>query len=227
MTNQINNQSIIRSTDVIQLTLTLKMTTAQVVETSVTVNNNSPIQDYVHPDDQTVNLLLKWLLDSNLSQYTFSRIFNHIACYEKKGTIPGFTRIRKNKGLQKSLKTVDLCTYQCKAGGGGGWGRQGMGWGFDCLCWPWGRAFDWCCSPRGWEIWIFLRPTWRYLATDLGEKDCDGTSVSHFLASRMRRTVWKIRKSWRPMRTSEGWVNSTVLSSNFVCFSVFLINWTS
>ena len=41
------------STDVIQLTLTLKMTTAQVVETSVTVNNNSPTQDYVHPDDQT------------------------------------------------------------------------------------------------------------------------------------------------------------------------------
>ena len=29
------------------------MTTAQVVETSVTVNNNSPIQDYVHPEDQT------------------------------------------------------------------------------------------------------------------------------------------------------------------------------
>ena len=37
----------------IQLTLTLKMTTAQVVETPVTVNNNSPIQDYVHQDDQT------------------------------------------------------------------------------------------------------------------------------------------------------------------------------
>ena len=53
MTNQINNQSIITSTDVIQLTLTLKMTTAQLVETSVTVNNNRPIQDYVHPDDQT------------------------------------------------------------------------------------------------------------------------------------------------------------------------------
>ena len=29
------------------------MTTAQAVETSVTVNNNSPIQDYVHPDDHT------------------------------------------------------------------------------------------------------------------------------------------------------------------------------
>ena len=50
------------------------MTTAQVVEMSVTVNNNSPIQDYVHLDDQTqptfeitpaftrVNVLsLRWL----------------------------------------------------------------------------------------------------------------------------------------------------------------------
>ena len=47
-------QSIIPSTDVIQLTLTLnKDDYAQVVKTSVTVNNNSPIQEYVHPDDQT------------------------------------------------------------------------------------------------------------------------------------------------------------------------------
>ena len=53
MTNQVNNQSLIQSTDVIQLTLTPKMTTAQVAETSVTVNNNSPIQDYVRPDDHT------------------------------------------------------------------------------------------------------------------------------------------------------------------------------
>ena len=36
----------------IQLTLTLKMTTAQVVETSVTANN-IPIQDYAHPDGNT------------------------------------------------------------------------------------------------------------------------------------------------------------------------------
>ena len=52
MTNQVNNQSLISWTDVIQLTLTLKMTTAHyrtVAETSVTVNNNSPTQDYVHP----------------------------------------------------------------------------------------------------------------------------------------------------------------------------------
>ena len=47
------NQTLMPSPDVIQLTLTLKITTAQVVETSVTINNNSPIQDYVHPDDHT------------------------------------------------------------------------------------------------------------------------------------------------------------------------------
>ena len=41
---------LIPSTDMIRLTLTLKMATAQVVETSVTVNN-SPTQDYVHLDD--------------------------------------------------------------------------------------------------------------------------------------------------------------------------------
>ena len=44
---------MIPSPDVMQLTLTLNMTTAHVVETSVTVNNNSPVQDYVHPDYQT------------------------------------------------------------------------------------------------------------------------------------------------------------------------------
>ena len=53
LTNQINNQCIIPSTDVTQLTLTLKITTTQVVETSATANDNSPIQDHVHPDDQT------------------------------------------------------------------------------------------------------------------------------------------------------------------------------
>ena len=62
LTNQVNNQSTIPLTDVVQLTLTLKMTTAQVVETSVTVNNNSPIQDYVHPDDQTQPTLKVFLL---------------------------------------------------------------------------------------------------------------------------------------------------------------------
>ena len=51
LTNCVNNQSLIPSTGVVQLALTLKVTTAQVVKMSVTVSNNSPIQDYVHPDD--------------------------------------------------------------------------------------------------------------------------------------------------------------------------------
>ena len=53
MTNSVNNQSIIPSTDMIQLTLTMKMTTAQVVEMPATVNNNIPIKDYVHLDYHT------------------------------------------------------------------------------------------------------------------------------------------------------------------------------
>ena len=52
--------SLIPSTDVIQLTLTLKMTTEQVVETSVTVNN-SPIQDYLHSDN-ILNLLMEHMV---------------------------------------------------------------------------------------------------------------------------------------------------------------------
>ena len=66
MTIHINNQSITPSTDVIQLTLTLKMTTAQVVETSVTVNNNSPIQDYVHPQAKLNLLLIIYIRTKNI-----------------------------------------------------------------------------------------------------------------------------------------------------------------
>ena len=73
----------------------------------------------------------------------------------------------------------------------GAGGEQGMGWGFDCLCWPWGRAFDWSCSPRGGYIWIILRPTWRYLTADSDEKDWVRTCVPRFHASSMRHTVWK------------------------------------
>ena len=72
MTNQTNNQDIIPSTDVKQLTLTLKVTTAQVVETSVTVNNNIPIQDYVHPDDQSQPT---FYIDTDTDTDTDTRIF--------------------------------------------------------------------------------------------------------------------------------------------------------
>ena len=42
----------------------MKMTTAQVVEMSVTVNNNSPIQDYVHPDDETQPTFVNYVKES-------------------------------------------------------------------------------------------------------------------------------------------------------------------
>ena len=51
--NHVNDESLIPSTDVIRLTLTLKMKTAQVVKRSVTVNKNSPVHDKVHPEDHT------------------------------------------------------------------------------------------------------------------------------------------------------------------------------
>ena len=45
------------------------MTSAQVVETSVTTTDNSPSQDYTHPDDQTTLLQKKTLY-----------IFNALTC---------------------------------------------------------------------------------------------------------------------------------------------------
>ena len=50
------------STTLIRLTatfhMTLILTFAQVVETSVTITDNSPFKDYNHPDDQTTLLKL-------------------------------------------------------------------------------------------------------------------------------------------------------------------------
>ena len=57
------------------------MTTAQVVETSVTVNNNSPIQDYVHPDDQTQPT---FEMTPEFKPFTAVTLFQHCnACYAK------------------------------------------------------------------------------------------------------------------------------------------------
>ena len=42
------------STTWAEVIITLKMTSAQVVEMSVNVISNSPCQDYTHPDDRTL-----------------------------------------------------------------------------------------------------------------------------------------------------------------------------
>ena len=54
------------------------MTTVQVVETTVTVNNNSPIQDYVHPGDQTqptfeITIIIVILLHEEFLQFDWLR----------------------------------------------------------------------------------------------------------------------------------------------------------
>ena len=81
--------------------------------------------------------------------------------------------------------------------------RQGVGWGFDCLCWPWGRAFDQSYSPGGGDIWIFLRPTWDRRGDGfdcrLGKKRlrpniCFPTSTLHARDVRSGK-IWK---SWKP-----------------------------
>ena len=115
----------------------------------------------------------------------------------------------------------------CGGGGEGGVGRQCMGWGFDCLCWPWGRAFDWSCSRGGGDVWIFLRPTWRYLTSDSDEKDWDWTLC--FLLPRFMHVPHglenlEIIEANGNKRKLSGF---HCLSSNFLCFSIFWIDWTS
>ena len=68
------------------------MTPAQVVEMSVTVNNNSTVQDYVHPDHQT--------------QHTFE-------------ITPGFKPLQLNNLIQRALWDPKLlsnnpCNFQNK-----------------------------------------------------------------------------------------------------------------
>ena len=68
------NERFIPSTDMMQLILTLKMTTTQVVETSVTVNNNSRIQDYVHLEDHAFTVLPSVCMWANLASLSNSHI---------------------------------------------------------------------------------------------------------------------------------------------------------
>ena len=96
----------------IQLPLTLKMTTAQFVKTSVSVNNNNtPIQDYVHHGTIKSNLLLpktfakvysgpvfqlflKWRMGSLITQATqsietlYEKLEKHTSSTEVKALEP-------------------------------------------------------------------------------------------------------------------------------------------
>ena len=74
-----SNQSLIPSTDVplVQLTLTLNMAGAQVVQTSDTVNN-SPIRDYSHLVHHSVFHILSCVL---LLLFLLCHFFKQILCF--------------------------------------------------------------------------------------------------------------------------------------------------
>ena len=78
----------IRSINVIQLSLTLKMTTAQVAETSVTVNNNSPFPDCVHPDD---DIQPTYEMTSGFKPFT---VLIHVKLTSFQPSVPGFSSIK-------------------------------------------------------------------------------------------------------------------------------------
>ena len=67
------------STDVIQLILPLKTTTAQVVETSVTVNN-SPIQDYTLPHNPIQPTDKKKIIHKFLSSFSNINLILTFCC---------------------------------------------------------------------------------------------------------------------------------------------------
>ena len=56
------------------------MTSAQVVETSVTTTDNSPSQDYTHPDDQTtlLEVFYSYLFIDKVLNRTFQLIISYM-----------------------------------------------------------------------------------------------------------------------------------------------------
>ena len=87
LTNKVTNQSLIPSTDVIQLTWLWRWQLQRLLKMPVTVNN-SPLQDSI-TWMIILNLLTEWLIGSNLSQF-----YNFIIYYI-------FTSIRQfNRGIK-------------------------------------------------------------------------------------------------------------------------------
>ena len=74
------------------------MTTAQVVETSVTVNNNSPILDYVHPDDQTqpfeINIFMSLLPENKILALTGIKFHQIAKAYSGSLSRRNFRRLK-------------------------------------------------------------------------------------------------------------------------------------
>ena len=107
--------------------------------------------------------------------------------------------------------------------------RGGRAWGGDLIVFvnpgvghltdhvlPGEGIFESFFAPRG-DIWLPTRKK------ETETKHMFPASTLHACAVQSGKSG----KSWRPLtRASERWVDFTVLSSNFVCFSVFLFSWT-
>ena len=106
---------------VLNRTLTLKMTTSQVVETSVTVNNNSPIQDYVHLDDQThpTFIILLFIWRERTNSVVFSNLVSSAAIFgmshnaPKNGCEENLHEEVKPQKHYKEMKMIRLCSSEC------------------------------------------------------------------------------------------------------------------
>ena len=67
-------------------------------------------------------------------KYVFFSFFTlHLACK--------FVMLSRIKLVILLVHSVMHLSMVCRREGGGG-GEAGHGVGFDCLCWPWGRALD-------------------------------------------------------------------------------------
>ena len=84
------------STDVIRLTLTLKISTTQVVKTSVTVNN-SPVQEFIHKDDRAPPTYVSFLFSSYFGTQRVTVV--SLVLFEEK----------RDDGLPLEFQTLSSC----------------------------------------------------------------------------------------------------------------------
>ena len=93
--------------------MTLKMTSAQIVETSVIVNNNSSFQNYTNPDDHTQQTS-KFSIDDVEARKAFSLMRSYICetfvqCFQFK--ILNDITFTNSRLAKIGLTQSDLCTF--------------------------------------------------------------------------------------------------------------------
>ena len=98
--------------------MTLMMTSAQVVETSINVTNNSPSRDYSHPDDQTPQTTMSLVPKQDEVQELLLRLNVQVECIVESWlkhhindsvvNIDGYNIVRKDRS---SHEHGGVCIY--------------------------------------------------------------------------------------------------------------------